>query len=61
MDFCHEQKYELNKHRSVEELVLILKDWASVNMREEKWNRIQRGNSKNYVELFMQTSTKEVL
>lgn len=34
MEFCCERKYELNEHRSLEELVLILKDWA-VNMRKK--------------------------
>lgn len=34
MEFCYERKYELNEHRSVEELAMILKDWA-VNMRKK--------------------------
>lgn len=34
MEFCCEREYELNEHRSLEELALILKDWA-VNMRKK--------------------------
>ncbi|KAG5884571.1 hypothetical protein JTB14_006596 [Gonioctena quinquepunctata] len=45
MEFCCEREYELSEHRSLEELALILKDWA-VNMRKKDGSEFKEATVK---------------